>query len=558
MIRTRLIIAAWLLLLVPTLLLGVGAWQLLKNEGERLNQRDRLSAAERLAAIAGNLELAIAEVEDGLMQRLRTFEGGDLPQLLGDWREDNPLVRNVFVWQTKDGISFPDPKMPASDEERLFLRRYLPLFSGDLDWQPPQADQAQGQPEPAQVAADSVLSERKELRQLASKAPSASQSYAGAPVTTPTGESHWRSWYADDQLHLLGWYQPAGSQRRYGLEIEMMALLSRLLGSLSPVSGSNEALALLDGSGHIFYQAGPFEITSQRQPESSRSITGLPHWQLGAYTDPAQKPSHSGFLLIGSLLIGSFSVAILLGGSLLLWQTLRQQRDARQKTSFVSNVSHELKTPLTTIRMYAELLGEGKIESVQKQQSYLHTIIRESQRLSRLVNNILDFSRLEQGRKAYNFNNFDLVELLDEVSARQSLRLEEAGIALIRQIPLSSAPINSDRDAIEQILLNLIDNVIKYAAAGKTLILDLDQAHTSIRLSLIDRGPGIPPEQRQKIFDKFYRLDSSLTSSQPGAGLGLSIAQQLARGLGGALSCHAGKPNGTCFTLTLPLAGEKP
>lgn len=556
MIRTKLIIAAWLLLLVPTLLLGVGAWQLLQNESGRLAQRELQASAERLAAVAGNLELAIAEVEDGLMQRLNSFAGGDLPQRLGDWRQENPLVRNVFVWHPGKGLTFPDPEMPASDEEKIFIRRYLPLFSGEIDWQQPLADLPMAAPSPSSIAADSVLSERKELRQLASRAPAINATKSMEKTAPAPGESGWRSWYADNQLHLLGWYRPAGTNQRYGVEIEMMALLSRLLGTLSPPYNSNESLALLDGSGRIFHQKGSFEITNSSTPAASRALSGLPHWQLNVYRDPTDQNGTTGFLLIGSLLTGSFIAAILLGGSLLLWQAFRNQRDAQQKTSFVSNVSHELKTPLTTIRMYAELLGEGKIESATKQQTYLQTIIRESQRLTRLVNNVLDFSRLEQGCKTFNNNEIDLVELLDDVLAHQLLRLDEAGLKLEKQLGMKSLLIETDRDAIEQILLNLIDNVIKYAADGGELLISLQREEGELQLTLTDRGPGIPPAQRDKIFNKFHRLDSSLTSSHPGAGLGLSIARQLARGLGGELRCSAGEAGGTSFCLTLPLHKE--
>ncbi len=556
--RPKLIIAAWLLLLVPTLLLGVGAWQLLKSESERFAQRELQTAAARLATVAGNIELAVAEVEDGLMQRLISFEGGDLAQLLADWRQENPLVRNVFIWQPGSGLTYPNPEMPASDEEQIFIRRYLPLFSGELDWQQPVADRMPAATPSAanRIAADSILSERKELRQLASRALIASESSAAPGATGVMGEGGWRSWYADDQLHLIGWYQPADGIQLYGVELEMMALLSRLLGSLSPAIDGNESLALFDGSNHIFHQSGAFEITAQSNPSASRSLSGLPHWKLNIYTGSGEKTPESAFLLIGSLLTGSFVVAILLGGSLLLWQAVRNHRDARQKTSFVSNVSHELKTPLTTIRMYAELLGEGKIDSAQKQHSYLQTIIRESQRLTRLVNNILDFSRLEQGHKTFNYSDFDLIELLEDILLQQSLRLDEAGLKLIKQLETDPLPIHGDRDAIEQILLNLIDNAIKYAAQGGELIVDLRSNPDKIELSLTDRGPGIPSSQRQKIFDKFHRLDSSLTSSQPGAGLGLSIARQLARGMGGELRCTARETGGTCFCLSLPLDKE--
>jgi signal transduction histidine kinase len=491
------------------------------------------------------------------MQRLISFEG-NLPQLLGDWRQENPLVRNVFIWRPGTGLSYPNPEMPASDEEQIFIRRYLPLFSGELDWQQPTADRAseKGTPAPA-IAADSILSERKVLRELASRAPLSSEPVAAQGASSPPGRSGWRSWYADDQLHLIGWYQPADKTIRYGVEIEMMALLSRLLGSITPAYGTDESLALLDGSNHIFHQSGPFEVTSLSKASVSRPLSALPHWQLNLYRSDSNKTPEAGFFLIGSLLTGSFIAAILLGGSLLLWQAVRNHREARQKTSFVSNVSHELKTPLTTIRMYAELLGEGKIDSALKQKTYLQTIIRESQRLTRLVNNILDFSRLEQGHKTFNFADLEFNELLEDILARQALRCEEAGLILKKQLAPDALPIYSDPDAIEQILLNLIDNALKYAAKGGELLVVLSSDTEKIYLELSDRGPGIPKAQHQKIFDKFHRLDSSLTSSQPGAGLGLSIARQLARGLRGDLICRAVDSGGASFCLSLPRGGVR-
>lgn len=552
MIRTRLIIAAWLLLLVPTLLLGVGALQLLQGESERLRQREIQSSGERLAGVAANLELAIAEVRSGVMQRLAAFPDKNLPELLSDWRTENPLVRNVFVWQEGSGLLFPNPEQPASDEERQFVRRYLPLFSGEQDWQPPLADNPAAASPQQSLAADSVLSERTALRKLASRAPAAES--AAAPKE---GEGFWRSWYADDRLHLLGWYEHSGSTRRVGLELEMVALLSRLLVTLSPAYGSNETLALIDGNGQIFHQSGSFPVDRTSQPLARHKISGLPHWAISSYADPTSQEVGSGFFLVGSLLTGSFLAAILLGGSLLLWQSIRQQRDARQKTSFVSNVSHELKTPLTTIRMYAEMLDEGNISSAQKQRNYLQTIIRESQRLGRLVNNVLDFSRIEQNKKVYNIRQIDLTALLEDLLAGQQPRLRDVELSCHRELPQAPLWLNADPDAVEQILLNLIDNAVKYAAAGGELRISLTRHGENAELALSDKGPGIPPAQQQRIFDKFHRLDSSLTSAQPGVGLGLSIARQLARDMGGELSHQQPPAGGSCFCLTLPLEGGR-
>ena len=205
--------------------------------------------------------------------------------------------------------------------------------------------------------------------------------------------------------------------------------------------------------------------------------------------------------------------------------------------------------------MYAELLGEKRIMDADKQQNYLKTIIRESQRLTRLVNNVLDFSRLEQGRKEFSREEVDLVALLHQLLDSQLLRIEEAGLHLVREIEELPQPIDSDRDALEQIVLNLIDNAIKYAADGKKLLVELHRDGQTLIVRVKDAGPGIPPTHRQMIFNKFHRVDASLTTRRQGSGLGLSIARQLAEGLGGTLSFCPGEKGGSCFELNLPIKG---
>ena len=552
MTRFKLIIT-WLLLLIPTLMLGIGALYLLKGEEARLASSAQATASDRISAIAGNIDLAIAEVKDGLVETMRNLPRDGFMQqtdLLEEWKRSNPLVRNVFIWEPGRGLRYPDPEMPSSDEEADFVRRYLSLFSNQTAWQEPPNDTAVTADE-EQVS--SILLERKELRELAKQAPVAAD-FAAAPTAMKAmvGASGWRPWFADNRLHLLGWYEWQGSSQRIGVEVEMMALLSRLLGNFPSDPPYGETYALVDGNGDIFHQVGPLEIPPEKQSLAMATITSLPHWLVTAYSNAAAGVAGGSFLLISSLLVGTFVMAILLGGSLLLWQAHRNQLDAKQKTSFVSNVSHELKTPLTTIRMYAEMLGEKRIDDSDKQQRYLQTIIRESQRLTRLVNNVLDFSRLEQGRKEFSKEEIDLAALLHQHLDNQLLRIEDAGMQLIRRIDAASAMIESDRDALEQIVLNLIDNAIKYAADGESLTVDLQQRKGQWVVQIKDNGPGIPTTHRQQIFTKFHRVDSSLSARQQGSGLGLSIARQLAEGLGGSLSFCPNQGGGSCFELTLP------
>jgi signal transduction histidine kinase len=242
------------------------------------------------------------------------------------------------------------------------------------------------------------------------------------------------------------------------------------------------------------------------------------------------------------------------GGLLLLQEARRSALDARRKTTFVANVSHELKTPLTTIRMYAELLGEGRVRDEAKVRHYLRTIVGESQRLSRLIGNVLDFGRLEQGRKEYRVEALDPADTVSDILARQRERLEAAGLKVETTFPPAAARVRADRDSLEQVLLNLVDNALKYAAAGGELHVAVVPAGAQVQIRVEDRGPGVPAAQRERVFDLFHRLDDELTRRQPGCGLGLTLARRLLRDQGGDLGCEARPGGGAAFIVSLPAA----
>lgn len=546
--RTHWIVGAWLLLLIPTLLIGALALQLLHGERDRLAESTLGAARQRAATIAETLDLAVAEVKDGLLASLRQLPADDLEQRLEDWRLGNPLVRNVFIWSPA-GLRLPDPASPPSSEADAFVSRYQALFDGRVAWRPPQPDRPRGMAPAPSAAGQATYSPRQELRQLAKRLDS-------APSATPE-ISGWLPWFWEDGLYLLGWLEDPASGRRYGLEVEMMALLSRLAPTLAePPAG--EVYALVDGRGRIVHRTGSGELT-ENTPQLVTLAVGaqLPHWQMRIYApNGVATAGGRGLLLLSTLLVGSFVAAVLFGGSLLLWQAWRHMGDARRKTSFVSNVSHELKTPLTTIRMYAELLGEGRIADADKRQRYLQVIIAESQRLTRLVNNVLDFSRLEQRRKQYHLITLALPELMHQVLDGQALRLGEAGMKLLRRIPEQPLAVRADRDAVEQVLLNLIDNAIKYAFQGEELVVELQEQEKTAEIHILDRGPGIPAPHQQRIFDQFHRVDNDLTCNRPGCGLGLSIARRLLQDMQGSLRYASRDGGGACFVMELPLAAE--
>ncbi len=249
-------------------------------------------------------------------------------------------------------------------------------------------------------------------------------------------------------------------------------------------------------------------------------------------------------LSIGACLLVLLVCALVTGGILLVRAVRRERRDARRKTDFIDNVSHELKTPLAGIRLNAELLAENRLPDEEKRRGALDAIIIESDRLSRMVSELLDFSRLEKGTRRYNLETFDLAAFVLDPAERQ-------GIATVSQdrARLSAkgpgCKVVADKDAIRQIGINLVTNAVKYAEGE----IDIEVEGTMVRY--LDRGPGIPPGDEERIFERFYRVDNSLAQKTGGSGLGLSIARSLARGMGGDLTYSSRPGGGSIFTLTL-------
>lgn len=551
--KSRAIIPYGLLLLVPTLGAGCFMFHLLKHESERLAMAETAALQNKARVMADEIALSVDEAKDGLMASLRELSTEDLPGALGAWSEVNPLIRNVFIWDLgQKRLILPDAVQGITSEQAEFTRRYEPFFGGGEEFRAAPASDTQ-----------QAASTRQQLRQISKSDYNVKQ--AAAPAGTVERTEGWLSLYiGDEQLHLLGWQRDEQLKRVYGLEIEMAALLGRIVAGFAEKPPAGQLYAILDGNGHPFAQrtdGSPAADDKGYRTVASVSLSPqLPHWQVAIQTRN-QPAGRTGYAAMLSLVAVALVMSILAGGSVLLWQARRNLLEAQQRTSFVANVSHELKTPLTTIRMYAEMLAEGRIAAEEKRRGYLETMVRESQRLTRLVNNVLDFSRLEQGRKKYQTERLDLAAAAHEVLASQADRLHEAGLTLATEFPDTPAPARLDRDAFSQCLLNLVDNAIKYANRG-TLAVRLAAGHHGTsphllvwRLEVEDEGPGIPGAHRGKLFEQFHRADDSLTAKVAGFGLGLSISRRLLRDQGGDLVYEAAPSGGARFVLIIP--GEK-
>lgn len=355
--------------------------------------------------------------------------------------------------------------------------------------------------------------------------------------------------FLQNNLHLLAWHRPSrGDDILFGAELSQSGVRSLLEVLVEAIhnEGMPEAfVAIIDDKGAAVSKHVP------SKPLASSEIGEiLPHWKVVVYpSGPQNQPDTTASLryTLGALVLGLLG-AIAIGSLLLLVDLRRQFELARQKTDFVSNVSHELKTPLTSIRMFSEMLAEGRIAEPEKQRSYLKIINSETARLTRLINNILDFARMEKGEKKYRFEECDLVAITRNAIENYRPQLEAHGFRIETHLPGEPVLIKADCDAIAQVILNLLSNAEKYSGEQKEIRVEVNGGTVAV----FDRGLGVPKGAEEKIFGQFYRAHDSLSSGIQGSGLGLTLARQIARAHGGDVTYEPREGGGSIFTLRLP------
>jgi signal transduction histidine kinase len=533
-----------LLLLVPTLVMGLVLGRLLLHERERLTRAGALAAEEQARAVANQIQVAVDGFETEIMRQLTERAPLPLAELLAQlpaWAQTDPLIRHAFLLATDARVLWPDATNGLTSEDRAFLQRFELLFAGRTPWEPPATDTA--------VAASST-------RQLMSQSLRSAKRKVGFSYDQNPTACGWLPWYEGRNLHLLAWVQRADGVR-YGIEVEMTALLARLITAFPTSAPAGQALALLDGQHAILHSVGATEFQPALPKLATISLApALPHWQLVAAGTGGAASARGLLFLLSAILCAILLLSILGGGWLLLRDAHHHAIEARTRTTFVANVSHELKTPLTTIRMYADLLREGRAKDEARRTRYLEVIAQESQRLTRLINNMLDFGRLEEGRKAYHPEALDLGTETNRIVAAQCDRLQAAGLAVSCEGTDTPCPAYADRDAFEQALLNILDNAIKYAATGKQLHLRVSASDHRAHVQVCDRGPGVPAAHQARLFQQFHRADDTLTARQPGCGLGLHLSRRLLRDQGGDLRYAPAASGGACFVLILPAEAQ--
>jgi signal transduction histidine kinase len=254
----------------------------------------------------------------------------------------------------------------------------------------------------------------------------------------------------------------------------------------------------------------------------------------------------------------AISIVGIIGGVIFTVRTVnREIKLAQLQTDFVSNVTHELKTPLTSIQMFVETLQEDRVKHPGEREECLNIIASESRRLSRLIDRVLDFSRLEAGSKSYSLRPASVPEVVKKSIEALRQQLEEERVELHLRIPRKVSPALMDPDAVAEVILNLLTNAVKYsAAAPKGVWLTIRESKTNIIVDVVDKGIGVSRWELKKIFEKFYRSDNRLAREIEGTGLGLTISRHIARAHGGDILVASRKNQGSRFSLVLKKAAE--
>ncbi|MDD4955046.1 MAG: HAMP domain-containing sensor histidine kinase [Candidatus Omnitrophica bacterium] len=359
----------------------------------------------------------------------------------------------------------------------------------------------------------------------------------------------------NENLKLIFWRKTEGG-RVVGCVINQAALKDRIVGLLPQIYSSARIITVLDENGKPLILPKGVGSRNWQRPFVAKEISSiLPHWEAVAYlANPGMVKIEAGAVtFIMWALIMILFISISTGGFLVLKSLRSEMALARQKTTFVANVSHELKTPLTSIKMFAEMLKERRVADEAKKEKYLDLMVSETDRLARLINNVLDFSRMEQGRKQYVLKKENIIVLCRELIEGQRLRLENNGFVVNFITDSNEVMAEIDAEAIKQALINLLSNAEKYSDGGKSIDLEITHDASRVYIQVKDKGKGVPAADVQKIFKEFYRCDDSLTARVKGTGLGLTIASRIARDHSGDIVYKAREGGGSVFTLILPV-----
>jgi len=330
--------------------------------------------------------------------------------------------------------------------------------------------------------------------------------------------------------------------------------------SLAPALTAGQRLAIVvRGQSILNSIAANVRLTTGTDIDGESLGPSFPGLRLAYTTDNGVSTASDwglqrGFYLIALLMV----LCATLFGAYFLWRDVgRELRMAEMRSQFIASVSHELKTPLTAIRIFAETLRMGRLKDTQAKTEYLDTIVNESHRLTRLLNNVLDFSKIEKGKRTYRKEPACLSEIVNAAVQATQYPLKQQDFHLNVQMEEELPDISVDRDAIGQAILNLLSNAMKYSGESRRIDLRVQKRAGHVVIEVSDRGIGIDPAQQKRIFEKFYRVPSEQNQRIPGTGLGLALVFHIVKAHDGHVEVRSVLGEGSTFSIHLPLENKR-
>jgi len=519
------------LTLVPAVILSYLAIGSLDKEVAYLEKQGRIALQDEIYTVHQQANDLLKDMHRRLAQTLTR------PDILQGMKnhpdqlaQDFPFVRHWFVLSSSREFIYP-PKESAADEFKSLTESFfkgsggIPTYAGSY---PATSNVSPAQP---------VESERISFEEIIKN---------GDSGTIPLMDN--------GVLQLIFW-QKINAGGIAGCEIDIPWLKEELVKRLPALATDQRILTILNEQAKPLAAPPGQQSRDWRQTYMSKEISRvLPNWKIAVYLNNTDDLSSQGYRLskVSRLLTFAMVLSIAFGGILIVRSLTAKIEVAQQKAAFATNVSHELRTPLTSIRMFTEIMLGKKEVTPEKKEQYLKLILSETQRLTGLINNVLDFSALGKKNYRYNMTDVDLVELCDEVIGTQRPRLEMLGFTVNIQCTADSVLIHGDREALKQPLINLLSNAEKYSGTVKEITARIYKEAGTAIIEIADQGIGITPDQTEKVFEEYYRVDNRLDSGKQGTGLGLSIARSIIRDHKGELTCHPQK-QGVMFRITLPV-----
>ena len=498
--RPRLMIVLLVMLTLPLAGIGWLGFASVRDDEELAAHRRSALLQARLQDFGHTTSRQIDRYERYLGALLRKLSL--LPEEIRDTVRKERLVRAMFLLDPEGRLVFPGGS-DRSAEERAFLTKTERLFKSGA---------------------------------IAATPTDGAESTAVAPCT-------WFVWHLDQGLQLI-YHCTRDDGRLVGAALDPVVVMSDLIAELPETHSTPDdrnpssayRIRLTDVDGEVLYQWGGYDPPADAPPEATRHLSApLTSFQLG-YFEPKARDAALGGSLFGLVFGFSALVMTLMGlGIYFVRESSRDARVARERMTFVNQVSHELKTPLTNLRMYAELLDDYLEEYDEKGRRYVGVIVSESERLSRLIANVLSFARHTRGRLAVRRSDAVPDDIIKDTVMRFVPVFQQADIEV--ELDLGAEEVRSiDGDALAQIVANLLGNVEKYAAGGRWVGLRSRLDGKRLTVTVSDAGEGITDKDAKTIFEPFVRLSNKLTDQAAGTGIGLSISRELARHLGGDLT----------------------